>query len=122
VACQRCAEHVAADGCKVNTLLSVNITFWNDKRCVFMVYLHHFTLFEVCNTECCKTFLDVPYLKPIFLRAFLTVLAVTLTPNSAASFLATSADPTFGSASTNLLMKDMFISVNFEGLPVLGLS
>jgi hypothetical protein len=113
---------VAADGCKVKSLLSVNITFWNDNRCVFIVYLHHFNLFDVCNTECCKTFLDVPYLKPIFLRAFLPVLAVTVTPNSAASFLATSADPTFESASTNLLMKDMYISVNFEGLPVRGLS
>jgi hypothetical protein len=84
--------------------------------------LHHFTLFDACITECCKTFLDEPYLQPIFLRAFLTVLADTLTPNSAASFLAISADPTFESASTSLFMKDMYISVNLEGLPVRGLS
>jgi hypothetical protein len=56
------------------------------------------------------------------LRAFLTVLADTLTPNSAASFLAISADPTFGSASTKLLMKGMYVSVILEGLPVRGLS
>jgi hypothetical protein len=49
------------------------------------------------------------------------VLAVTLTPNSAASFLATSADPNFESASTNLSMKGMSISVNFD-LHVRGLS
>jgi hypothetical protein len=121
-ACQHCAEHVAAEGCKVKSLLSVNITFWNDNRSVFLMCLHHFTLFDLCSTECCKIFLEELYLNPIFLRAFLTVLGVTLTPISEPSFLATSADPTFGSASTNLLMKDMSLPVNFEGLPLRGLS
>jgi hypothetical protein len=100
----------------------VNITFWNDNRCVILMCLHHFTLFDLCTTECCKIFLDELYLNPIFLRAFLTVLAVTLTPISEPSFLATSADPTFESVSTNLLMKDMSLSVNFAGLPFRGLS
>jgi hypothetical protein len=100
----------------------VNITFWNDNRSVFLMCLHHVTLFDLCTTECCKIFLDELYLNPIFLRAFLTVLAVTLTPISEPSFLATSADPTFVSASTNRLMKDMSPSVSFEGLPFRGLS
>jgi hypothetical protein len=36
--------------------------------------------------------------------------------------MATSTDPTFESASTNLLMKDISLSVDFEGLPFRGLS